>query len=147
MLQFKVVHRAHLSKMKLSKIYPDLSPNCDKCKSPSASLIQMFGLCPSLEKFWENVFQTLSHTLDCVIKPNPLIAVCSVTEEEGLSKAKHDALSFLAHRTVLFRLKGAVLPTHCQWSPDLTSCLIYRKSGHRLICNTAIPVVEICYFK
>lgn len=73
LLQFKIVHRAHISKMKLFKLYPDLHPNCNKCKSPSASLIPKFWLCPSLEKFWKNVFQTLSETLDCPIEPYPLI--------------------------------------------------------------------------
>ncbi len=72
LLQFKVVHRAHISKMKLLKMYSELSPNCDKCNSPGATLIHMFWLCPSLEKFWKEVFHY-------PIEPNPLMSLFGVT--------------------------------------------------------------------
>lgn len=51
LLQFKVVHRTHISKSKLSHYYPDVDPYCDKCKREEASLIHMFWTCPSLEKY------------------------------------------------------------------------------------------------
>uniref|UniRef100_A0A3P8TZR2 Reverse transcriptase zinc-binding domain-containing protein n=1 Tax=Amphiprion percula TaxID=161767 RepID=A0A3P8TZR2_AMPPE len=60
LLQFKVVHRAHMSKAKLSHIYPDVNPQCDKCGSDEATLIHSFWVCPRLRTYWQEVFQTLS---------------------------------------------------------------------------------------
>lgn len=33
LIHLKIIHRQHCSKVKLSKIYPDLSPLHDKCRS------------------------------------------------------------------------------------------------------------------
>lgn len=51
LIQFKVLHRVHLSKSKLAKIYPQINPTCDRCKSAEATLIHMFWLCPNLEGY------------------------------------------------------------------------------------------------
>ncbi|KAF3846257.1 hypothetical protein F7725_003335 [Dissostichus mawsoni] len=47
LIQFKVVHRANISKVKLSKMYPDVSPYCDKCQINEASLIHITGPVPA----------------------------------------------------------------------------------------------------
>ena len=39
LLQIKVVHRTHVSKVKLSRMYPDIDPCHDKCKRDEALLI------------------------------------------------------------------------------------------------------------
>ncbi|XP_059830496.1 uncharacterized protein LOC132396708 [Hypanus sabinus] len=75
LLQFKIIYRAHLSKSKLSRFYPSVSTLCDKCKRGVASLIHMYWFCPSLEKFWKEVFTTLSCILNQHLEPNPLIAL------------------------------------------------------------------------
>lgn len=74
LIQFKVVHRAHVSKVKLFCIYPEISPYCDKCKG-KASLILMYWSCPSLNKYWTEVFQTLSWILKVKLQPNLLFAL------------------------------------------------------------------------
>ncbi|KAF3842544.1 hypothetical protein F7725_024495 [Dissostichus mawsoni] len=48
LIQFEVVHRAPISTVKLSQMYPDVSPNCDKCQTAEASLIHMYWSCPRL---------------------------------------------------------------------------------------------------
>lgn len=131
LLQFKVVHRAHFSKLRLSKMFQDIRPNCDKCQSPNSSLSHMFWTCPSLENFWRNIFQTLSLTLDTVKEPDPLLALFGVMKDGGLPKTKRAALSFalpLACRSILLRWKGTYLPTHSQWLQDLMSCPEVRKN-------------------
>ena len=93
-------------------MFPDISPNCDKCQSPNSSLIHMFWTCPSLKKFWRSVFQTLSLTLNTVIEPDSLLALFGVMKDGGLPKTKCAALSFvllLARRSILLRWKGTYL--------------------------------------
>ena len=82
LIQFKVVHRAHISTAKRSTMYPDVSPLCVKCKMSEASLIHMYWSCPGLNKFWKGVFQTLSQVFKIVLEPNPLIALFGVIKEE-----------------------------------------------------------------
>lgn len=115
LLQFKVVHRFH--KVKLSRIYQNADPSCDKRGSEEASLIHMFWTCPSLEGFWRDIFQTLSLILGYHMDPNTLVAIFGTTGESDarLSSSQRCTLSFVplvARRAVLLRWRGAPLPTH-----------------------------------
>lgn len=124
LIQFKVVHRAHMSKTMLSHIYPGVSPCCDKCKIAEASLIHMYWSCPCLGKYWTEVFHTLSNILNTRIDPNPLVALFGVTDDQvTLPSFKRQALSFcslLARRAVLLKWRdSALLITH---SGSMTLC-------------------------
>lgn len=132
LLQFKVVHRTHISKARLSRMYSDVDPLCDKCKRGEASLIHMFWTCPSLEKYWRDVFQTLSLILNLELEPNPLVALFGTTGEVDLrlTPSKSRTLSFaslLARRAILLRWRDAAPPTHAQWLRDIMSCLDLEK--------------------
>lgn len=105
LLQFKVVHRIHMSKTKLARLYPNMEPSCEKCKSAPASLLHMHWTCPSLITFGTSVFQTISETLYHQIEANPLTAIIGIVPDSDLLKAKLNVLafnSFLAQRAILF---------------------------------------------
>ncbi len=136
LIQFKVVHRAHISKAKLSSIYPDISPYCVKCKHVEASLIHMYWSCSSLNKYWREVFHTLSWVLNIKLEPNPLTALFGVMGgEKKLTIAKQRTLFFaslLARRAILLRWKDTSPPTHAQWLEDIMSCLKLEKIRYSL---------------
>ena len=46
LIQFKVMHRLHYSKSKLHRIFPTVSPTCDRCKSAEGSLTHLFSDMP-----------------------------------------------------------------------------------------------------
>lgn len=123
LLQFKVVHRTHISKLKtkLSCFYPDVDPCCDKCKREEASVIHMFWTCPSLEKYWREVFQTLSLIVSLDIEPNPLVALFGTIGEGEVR------LTLAKWRTILLRWRDAAPSTHAQWLRDVMSCLNLEK--------------------
>ena len=128
LIQFKIVHRAHMSKVKLSSIYPDITPTCDKCKNSDATLIHMYWLCPQLQTFWKDVFGLLSNILRKNFDPDPLIALLGVTDRDDshLTATERRMVTFallLARRTALLKWKGAAPPTLSQWLRDLMSCL------------------------
>lgn len=54
---------------------PDVDLSCDKFKTDEPSLIRIFWMCPSLEKYWREVFQTLLQILNCELQPSPLDAL------------------------------------------------------------------------
>lgn len=55
-IQFKVAHRLHRSKVKLAKNKPDIDPTCDRCKQARATILHVFWSCPKLSNFWPSFF-------------------------------------------------------------------------------------------
>uniref|UniRef100_A0A669DW20 Reverse transcriptase domain-containing protein n=1 Tax=Oreochromis niloticus TaxID=8128 RepID=A0A669DW20_ORENI len=60
LIQFKVVHRLHYSKTKLNKIFPNVSPKCDKCRLVDGTLGHLFWSCSKLTAFWTSIFSFYS---------------------------------------------------------------------------------------
>ncbi len=83
-IQFKTIHRAHLSKAKLSKIYPNVSDLCDKCKLSPCNLSHMFAFCPKLQNFWNSFFKIVSDVLGVELIVCPLIAIFGVPSRVSL---------------------------------------------------------------
>lgn len=134
LLQFKVVHRAHLSKSKLSKIYPDLDPRCNRCRSDDANPIIPTCFGPALPShiFGRSFFCTLNKATDLKLALNPLFALFATVGEDDkyISGAKCHLLSsgsLSVRRAILVRWKAAAPPTHVQWLADLMSCLSPEK--------------------
>lgn len=130
LLQFKVVHRVHLSKVKLARIYPNVDPICEKCRSAPASLLHMYWSCPSLANFWKSVFQTISEVLLCQVELNPFSAIFGVALDLDLPRFKLRMLAFsllLARRAVLLKWKDPVSPSHAHWIRDIMLCMDLEK--------------------
>ena len=83
LIQFKVLHRLHLSKVKLAKMYPNIDPLCDRCRAFPASLGHMFWLCPELSHFWNSIFKTLSEVSGHRLEPDPVLALFGVLSEDS----------------------------------------------------------------
>ena len=52
LIQFKIVHRVHWSRVKLARIYPEVEPTFGRCGSAPGTLLHMYWSCPSLINFW-----------------------------------------------------------------------------------------------
>ena len=97
LIQFKVVHRAHISKAKLSSMYPDISQHCIKCGFAEASQIHMYWSCSSFTNYWREIFHTLSRVLGIRLEPSPLIALFVLMEAEiEFSIEKQRTISFVS---------------------------------------------------
>ena len=122
LIQCKILHRTHWTKLRLSKIYPEVDPLCDRCRQSPASLTHMLWSCPSLHNYWSNIFETLSKALKVPIEPAPLIAIFGVTPRTMvLPKIKSDLVAFLtllARRLILRLWKSRSPPTYEAWIRD-----------------------------
>lgn len=129
-IQFKIVHRLHWSKVRLSKI-TDIDPTCDRCRQDPATLLHMFWTCPRLYMFWLNIFETFSGILGKVVEPSPLIALFGVAPEDAsLSKREVNMVAFcslLARRLILFKWKDPIPPTHSHWIREVMCHLKLEK--------------------
>lgn len=115
LLQFKVLHRLHLSKLKLSRMFPSVCSSCDRCKQQSASLAHMFWSCPCIGKYWKDLFQILSSTFKTTLKPDPLTALFGVVpNDRDLANSQKTVIRFvtlLARRLILLNWKQKRPPT------------------------------------
>ena len=114
LIQFKVLHRLHYSKVKLSKMYPNTDPMCDRCKAFPATLGHMFWSCPKLSNYWNSIFKALSDVLGYSIDPDPVMAVLGVPGEDSPLRGRDCTIpmfvTLLARRLILLNWKQAQPP-------------------------------------
>lgn len=136
LLQFKVLHRLHLSKLKLSKMFPSISPSCDRCSQGPASLAHMFWNCPHITTYWNTIFQTLSKILKKQLKPEPIWALFGVKPVNvQLSDTQNSMVGFvtlLARRLILLCWKQKMPPAHSALMKDIMGHLKLEKIKYLL---------------
>ncbi len=120
LIQFKVVHRIHWSRVQLSRMLPDLDATCPRCGVEPASLLHSFWACSKLLRFWERIFSEIFTTTK---DPNPLTALFGVLPENvKLTVLEIDNITLctlLAGRLILINWKLPSPPTYRQWGFDL----------------------------
>ena len=131
LIQFKVLHRMHYSKAKLSRIYPDLTDICDRCSQAPADLTHMFWSCPRLVEYWQSFFNVISEILGVKLDPSPSIAIFGIPEEgTRLNTRQKNIVSFaslIARRRILLLWKNQLPPSNISWLQDLMSFLKLEK--------------------
>uniref|UniRef100_A0A3B3HW57 Reverse transcriptase domain-containing protein n=1 Tax=Oryzias latipes TaxID=8090 RepID=A0A3B3HW57_ORYLA len=96
LMQCKLVHRVYFTKFRLSKIFPNISPACDRCHQCPGNLIHTFWLCPKLLGYWTEVFSVISRIIERNVSPNPLSALFGIfSGPPSLSKSQKDSLAFM----------------------------------------------------
>ena len=107
-IQFKVTHRLHWAKEKLSKFVPDMDPICDRCRQDQATLAHAFWFCPKLHTYWRLIFKTFSDVLQTPIEPTAEIAIFGVVPQELFTRQEKNMIAFaslLARRLILLEWK------------------------------------------
>ena len=109
LLQFKVLHRLHLLKVKLCRTY--INPACDRRGQSPASLAHMFWHCPRIAAYWQRIFQSFSDIIGRVIDPKPLTTIFGVKEPDlVLSNSQYNMITFislLGRRLIVLNWKQA----------------------------------------
>ncbi|KAF3840339.1 hypothetical protein F7725_019056, partial [Dissostichus mawsoni] len=121
LIQFKVLHRLHYSKAKLSRIYPDrLDDRCDRCSQAPCDLTHMFWLCPKLSSFWQSFFECISEIVGLKISPSPHVAIFGRPPDEINIKT-------LKPMKILLLWKSPLPPSFKMWLSDTMSLLKLEK--------------------
>ena len=136
-IQFKVVHRAHFSKARLSKIYPNITANCDRCHNAPANLTHMFWSCPVLAPFWSVIFETLSKALHIDLQPNAAAAIFGIIDRRQytITRGHENIIAFttlLARRRILLHWKSKNPPKVSAWLSDLMQFIQLEKIKYSL---------------
>ena len=131
LIQFKVLHRIHYSRVRLSKMYSNVSETCDRCQVAKADLAHMFWSCDKLYYFWTTIFQTLSEAFSRDIQPSAEMAIFGVPGEGiSLQNKIKNVLAFstlLARRRILLEWKSSHPPKASSWMKDLILFLKLEK--------------------
>jgi len=127
--QFKIVHRLHWSKDRLSRIKTGIDPTCDRCRQAPATLLHMFWSCPTLCGFWHSIFEAFSGICGTAVHPSPLISLFGVAPVgvtfSGNQLGMMAFCSLLARRLILFKWKDAFPPTYGQWIGEVMRYIVY----------------------
>lgn len=136
LIQFKVLHRIHYSKVKLHNIFPEVSPLCDKCKSTEADLLHSFALCAKLQDFWADIFRLFSKIFKVQIQPEPVLIILGISDLlRSLRVTQQRLLSYgliTAKKLILMCWKGKEVHTCKRW---LTRVDRHPSSGKDQIFN------------
>ena len=125
LIQFKVLHRIHYSRVRHSRIYPNVSETCERCHIAKANMAHMFWSCNKLDTFWTTIFQTSSEAFSRDIQPSAEMAIFRVPGEGiSMTNTMKNVLAFstlLARRRLLLEWKSAHPPKASSWMKDLIS--------------------------
>lgn len=132
LIQFKIFHRLHYSKEKLSKLYPDkIDGKCNRCSQTPCNLTHMFWSCPKLIKFWQLFFKTISDVLNINITPTPHIAIFGKPPDElRTTNIQNNVIAFAsltARKRILLLWKSPQSPSIKVWLHDILSLLKLEK--------------------
>ena len=75
LIQFKVLHKIHFTRNRLSRLFPGTNDICDRCGLSPADHVHMFFSCPKLVNFWSGFFKSLNIALNVKLEPCPLISI------------------------------------------------------------------------
>ena len=141
LIQFKVIHRLHFSKTKLNRIFPSVSPTCDKCKSGDGTLGHLFWSCPKLRPFWYDIFKLYSDIYSRPLTPDSNFVILGCSDLFiSLPSALQQALMFgmvIAKRVILRKWKSVSPPCYKKWLNDMVSCLYLEEIRYTLSNNSA----------
>lgn len=141
LIQFKVLHRVHFTKARLSRLFPGTSDSCDRCSLSPADHTHMFFSCAKLAGFWSSFFDVLSKALNISLQPCPLIAIFGVPSiPSSLTKKESDVVAFaslVARRRILLQWKSPNPPSNTSWLSDLMSFLSLEKIKYSLRGSTS----------
>uniref|UniRef100_A0AAQ5XLH4 Reverse transcriptase domain-containing protein n=1 Tax=Amphiprion ocellaris TaxID=80972 RepID=A0AAQ5XLH4_AMPOC len=134
LIQFKIVHRLHYSKSRLHKIYPSVSPVCDRCNVSESTLSHAFWSCPSLAGFWCKIFDFYSKAYKTPIKPDAGLAVLGCTQTtKTIPATMQQPLELgliVAKKLILKEWKSPVAPSFRLWVTDMLSVIQMERLRH-----------------
>lgn len=136
LLQFKILHRLHLSKQRLSRMFPGVDASCDRCGYTPASLSHTFWSCPHIRLYWSKIIGTLSDIFKVRLPTDPMMSLFGVAPNAlNLDCSKMSVLCFvmlLARRLILLNWKNKTPPTYQNLMRDIMYHLQLEKIKYSL---------------
>ena len=131
LIQFKVLHRTHITQYKLYKMGFSQTDICTQCTQNTAdTYFHALWLCTPVYQFWSTVTQKLSNILDCRIPQSPnlcLIGDLSLTALPHMQVQPTLAALTIAKKTILVNWKDKKALNITHWLNLLTEHISLEK--------------------
>lgn len=102
-IQLKIINRAYITPFILNKMDEENSKLCWHGCGLEGTLLHMLWKCPSVQTFWRNITDALSHMFDVQISPCPLDCLLGIRTQDFKSKDVDNIISlgFLAAKCII----------------------------------------------
>lgn len=131
LIQYKVIHRLHYSKQRLHRIYPSVSPTCDRCQTSVGTLSHAFWFCPSLSELWSGVFDWYSGAYKISLPLDAILAIFGCSQlSQHFPTATQQALMLgmtVAKRLILREWKSPSSLPFQRWMKDMINVIRMEK--------------------
>lgn len=121
----------HYSKVRLHRIYPSVSPVCDRCNMSEGTLSHAFWACSSLANFWSRIFDWYSKAYQRPLQPEAGLAIfgCSQITETipTIMRQPLELGLIVAKRLILKEWKSPTPPSFQVWVIDMLSIIQLEK--------------------
>lgn len=108
------MHRMYLTPLRLSKIYPNSSSKCHRCKTCTGSVIHVFCECRKLKHFWKEVHDLAVKVLKIPSDISPvqyLFGMELKRKLDPMSAKRIGIILYIAKKCILLNWNQQRLPT------------------------------------
>lgn len=125
-IQYRILHRTHITPALKNKMDATASPLCFKCKTEIGNYIHCFWSCVKLQNYWCDVITDLSIIFGVSVDLNPLCLLLGLPDGR-IGKVEHrrlfNVLAFAARKNILlFWIKDAA-PCKKSWHNIIMDCI------------------------
>lgn len=154
-MQFKILHRAHVSPVRLSKYRKDVSPFCLKCRTEIGDLTHCFWSCAKIQKYWSSILFEMQKVLKVDLELDPVSLVLglpSVHVTDRHHKKLYNVMTFCARKNILLQWISDKAPSVMGWHRtimeyiplDFLTCLLHSKtSDFERIWNPFLDYINV----
>lgn len=137
-IQFNFLHRAYYTPQRLSRIYPQRVPNCQRCKQEIGTFWHMIWSCPKIQPYWEAVASKLTDVIGTDIQVGPSILLLSYLENVDVERYSKLCLMFslyYARWEIMLKWKSETSPNCASWQCSVNLVLpLYRSTYESRLC-------------
>ena len=124
-IQFRIVHRTHITPVVKNKMDSNISPLCWKCRSETGSYVHCLWSCVKLQSYWSSIVIELTIIFGVPIRMDPMCLILGLPDDR-ITDSKHiffNILSFAARKKILLFWNKNVAPTKKSWHNIVMDCI------------------------
>ena len=101
---YKFMHRIYLTPLRISKMFPNSSPRCHRCKTCIGSIMHVFWECKELKQFWKAVHDLTTKVVEAPLVLTPTLCLFGTELDKTLDttcKKRIVIMSYIAKKCIL----------------------------------------------
>lgn len=125
-IQFRIIHRVHITPVLKNKLDSNSSSLCWKCNTGTGDYVHCFWSCAKLQRYWLDITNELSVIFGKVILLDPMCLLLGLPDAH-ITNSKHKRLfkllTFAARKNILLFWSKDATPTKKSWHNLIMDCI------------------------